>query len=90
VVAPAIVVGAPVSVPVEVSKLIPAGVAEIEKLAISPPVEFVVNAVPDVKYVRVAEDEDRVNAGAETTVVNEIVETKEVLPELSRTTTYAL
>jgi hypothetical protein len=77
-------------VPVEVSKLIPAGVAEIEKLAISPPVELVVNAVPDVKYVRVAEDEDRVNAGAETTVVNEIVETKEVLPELSRTTTYAL
>jgi hypothetical protein len=77
-------------VPVEVSKLIPAGVAEMEKLAISPPVELVVNAVPDVKYVRVAEDEDRVNAGAETTVVNEIVETKEVLPELSRTTTYAL
>ena len=86
-VAPAIVVGAPVRVPVEVSKLIPAGVAEMEKLAISPPVELVVNAVPDVKYVRVAEDEDRVNAGAETTVVNEIVETKEVLPELSRTTT---
>ena len=86
-VAPAIVVGAPVKAPVEVSKLIPAGVAEIEKLAISPPVEFVVNAVPDVKYVRVAEDEDRVNAGAETTVVNEMVETKEVLPELSRTTT---
>jgi hypothetical protein len=87
VVAPAIVVGAPVKAPVEVSKLIPAGVAEIEKLAISPPVEFVVNAVPDVKYVRVAEDEDRVNAGAATTVVNEIVETAEVLPELSRTTT---
>jgi hypothetical protein len=62
----------------------------MEKLAISPPVEFVVNAVPDVKYVRVAEDEDSVNAGAATTVVNEIVETKEVLPELSRTTTYAL
>jgi hypothetical protein len=48
---------------------------------------LVVNAVPDVKYVRVAEDEDSVNAGAATTVVNEIVETKEVLPELSRTTT---
>jgi hypothetical protein len=89
-VAPAIVVGAPVRVPVEVSKLIPAGVAEREKLAMSPPVEFVVNAVPDVKYVRVAEDEDRVNAGAETTVVNEIVEITEVLPELSLTTTYAL
>ena len=76
--------------PVEVSKLIPAGVAEREKLAINPPVELVVNAVPDVKYVLVAEDADRVNAGAETTVVNEIVETKEVLPELSFTTTYAL
>jgi hypothetical protein len=70
-------------VPVEVSKLIPAGVAEMAKLAISPPVELVVNAVPDVKYVRVAEAAERVNAGTETTVVNVIVEIKEVFPELS-------
>jgi hypothetical protein len=79
----AIVVGAPVRVPVEVSKLIPAGVAEIAKLAINPPVELVVNAVPDVKYVRVSDEDERVNVGAATTVVNVIVETKEVFPELS-------
>jgi hypothetical protein len=89
-VAEAIVEGAPDRVPVEVSKLIPAGVAEIAKLAISPPVELVVKAVPEVKYVRVAEAADSVNAGAATTVVNVIVETKETLPELSLTTTYAL
>ena len=41
-------VGAPVSVPVEVSKLIPDGVADMEKLAMSPPVELIVNAVPEV------------------------------------------
>jgi hypothetical protein len=79
----AIVVGAPDRVPVEVSKLIPVGVAEIAKLAINPPVELVVNAVPDVKYVRVSDEDERVNAGAATTVVNVIVETKEVFPELS-------
>ena len=76
-------VGAPDRVPVEVSKLIPAGVADIAKLAINPPVELVVNAVPDVKYVRVSDEAERVNAGAATTVVNVIVETKEVFPELS-------
>jgi hypothetical protein len=42
------VVGAPVRVPVEVSRLIPGGVAEMEKLAMSPPVELIVNAVPEV------------------------------------------
>jgi hypothetical protein len=43
------VVGAPVRVPVEVSKFIPGGVADIEKLAMSPPVELIVNAVPEVE-----------------------------------------
>jgi hypothetical protein len=60
------------------------------KLAINPPVELVVKAVPDVKYVLVAEAAERVNAGAATTVVNVMVETSETLPETSLTTTYAL
>jgi hypothetical protein len=51
---------------------------------------LLVKAVPDVEYVRVSEDADRVNAGTATTVVSAIVETKETLPELSLTTTYAL
>ena len=55
------------SAPVEVLKLIPAGVALIAKLAIAPPVELMVNPVAAVLTVRVSEAEERVKAGAAVT-----------------------
>ena len=55
------------SAPVEVLKLIPAGVALMAKLAIAPPVELMVNPVAAVLTVRVSEAEERVKAGAAVT-----------------------
>ena len=57
-------VGVPVSAPVEVLKLFPAGVALIAKLAIAPPVDEMVKPVAAVSTVRVSEEEERVKAGA--------------------------
>ena len=57
-------VGVPVSAPVEVLKLIPAGVALIAKLAIKPPVEEIVKPVAAMLTVRVSDEEERVKAGA--------------------------
>lgn len=62
--ADATVVGVPVKAPVEVLKLIPAGVALMAKLAMAPPVELIVNPVAAVLTVRVSEEEERVKAGA--------------------------
>ena len=62
--AAATVFGVPVSAPVVVLKLIPAGVALIAKLAIAPPVELIVNPVAAVSTVRVSVDDERVKAGA--------------------------
>ena len=56
-------VGVPVNAPVEVLKLIPAGVALIAKLAIAPPFPVAVNPVAAVFTVRVSEAEERVNNG---------------------------
>jgi hypothetical protein len=64
VVAPATVVGVPVSAPVLVLKLIPAGVALMAKLAMAPPVELIVNPVATVLTVRVSDDDESVKAGA--------------------------
>jgi hypothetical protein len=64
VVAVATEVGVPVNAPVEVSKLMPAGVALIVKLAMAPPVEMIVKPVATVLTVLVSEDEERVKAGA--------------------------
>ena len=63
-VAPATVVGVPVSAPVLVLKLIPAGVALMAKLAMAPPVELIVNPVAAVLTVRVSDDDESVKAGA--------------------------
>ena len=63
-VAPATDVGVPVSAPVEVLKLIPAGVALMAKLAMAPPVELMVNPVATVLTVLVSDEEERVKAGA--------------------------
>jgi hypothetical protein len=51
-------------VPVEVLKLIPAGVALIPKLAMAPPVEVIVNPVAAVLTVLVSDELERVKAGA--------------------------
>ena len=56
--------GVPVSAPVEVLKLIPAGVALIAKLAIAPPVDEMVNPVAAVLTVLVSEADESVKAGA--------------------------
>jgi hypothetical protein len=64
VVAVATEVGVPVNAPVEVLKLMPAGVALIVKLAMAPPVEMIVKPVATVLTVLVSEDEERVKAGA--------------------------
>ena len=61
--AAATVFGVPVSAPVVVLKLIPAGVALIAKLAIAPPVELIVKPVAAVFTVLVSEDDERVKAG---------------------------
>jgi hypothetical protein len=66
VVALAAVVGVPVSAPVDVLQLIPAGVALIVKLAIAPPVELMVNPVAAVLTVLVSDDDESVKAGAAT------------------------
>ena len=50
--------------PVEVLKLIPAGVALIAKLAIAPPVDEMVKPFAKVFAVRVSEEDERVKAGA--------------------------
>jgi hypothetical protein len=73
VVALATVVGVPVSAPVDVLKLIPAGVALMAKLAMAPPVELIVNPVAAVLTVLVSEDDERVKAGAATLSVSVIV-----------------
>jgi hypothetical protein len=57
-------VGVPVSAPVEVLKLMPAGVALIAKLAIRPPVEEIVKPVAAMFTVRVSDEEERVKEGA--------------------------
>ena len=72
-VALATVVGVPVSAPVDVLKLIPAGVALMAKLAMAPPVESIVNPVAAVLTVLVSEDDERVKAGAATLSVSVIV-----------------
>lgn len=72
-VALATVVGIPVSAPVDVLKLIPAGVALMAKLAMAPPVELIVNPVAAVLTVLVSEDDERVKAGAATFRVSVIV-----------------
>ena len=72
-VALATVVGVPVSAPVDVSKLIPAGVALMAKLAMAPPVELIVNPVAAVLTVLVSDDAERVKAGAATFRVSVIV-----------------
>jgi hypothetical protein len=64
VVAPATEVGVPVSAPVEVLKLIPAGVELMAKLAMAPPVEVMVKPVAAVLTVLVSDEEERVKAGA--------------------------
>jgi len=69
VVAPATVVGVPVSAPVLVLKLIPAGVALMAKLAMAPPVELIVNPVAAVLTVRVSADDVRVKAGVARTAI---------------------
>jgi hypothetical protein len=56
-------VGVPVKAPVEVLKLMPAGIALIAKLAIAPPVELMVNPVAKMFAVRVSDEEERVKAG---------------------------
>ena len=71
-VALATVVGVPVSAPVDVLKLIPAGVALIAKLAIAPPVELMVNPVAAVLTVLVSDDDESVKAGAATDSVRVI------------------
>jgi hypothetical protein len=63
-VAAATEVGVPVSAPVEVLKLIPAGVALIAKLAMVPPVEMIVKPVATIFAVRVSDEDERVKAGA--------------------------
>ena len=63
-VAPATDVGVPVSAPVEVLKLIPAGVALMAKLAMAPPVELMVNPVAAVLTVRFSDEAESVKAGA--------------------------
>ena len=50
--------------PVEVLKLMPAGVALIAKLAIKPPVDEMVEPVAAVLTVLVSDEEERVKAGA--------------------------
>ena len=72
-VALATVVGVPVSAPVDVLKLIPAGVALISKLAIAPPVELMLNPVAAVLTVLVSDDDESVKAGAATDSVRVIV-----------------
>ena len=51
------------SSPVEVLKLMPAGVALIAKLAMVPPVELMVKPVAAVLTVLVSEEEERVKVG---------------------------
>ena len=68
------------SAPVEVLKLIPAGVALIAKLAIAPPVELMVNPVAAVLTVRVSEAEERVKAGAASAAVTVKVNVAVALP----------
>jgi hypothetical protein len=53
-----------VNAPVEVLKLIPAGVALIAKLAMVPPVELMVKPVATMFAVRVSDEDERVKAGA--------------------------
>jgi hypothetical protein len=57
------VVGVPVSEPVVVLKLIPAGVSLISKLVIVPPVEMIVNPVAAELTVSTSDDDERVKAG---------------------------
>jgi hypothetical protein len=64
VVAPATDVGVPVSAPVEVLKLIPAGVALMAKLAIAPPVETILKPVAAISTITVSDEEERVKVGA--------------------------
>jgi hypothetical protein len=61
--------GLPDNTPVEVLKLIPVGVAEIEKLEIAPPVEFTVNPAAE-PCLTVWVEADNVNTGAFTFTVN--------------------
>ena len=72
-VALATVVGVPVSAPVDVLKLIPAGVALMAKLAMAPPVELIVNPVAAVLTVLISDDDESVKAGAATFRVSVIV-----------------
>jgi hypothetical protein len=64
VVAVATAVGVPVKAPVDVLKLMPAGVALIAKLAIKPPVEEIVKPVASMFAVRVSDKDERVKTGA--------------------------
>ena len=59
----ATVVGVPVKAPVDVLKLIPAGVASIAKLAMVPPVGVTVNPVAAVFLAIVSVEDERVNEG---------------------------
>jgi hypothetical protein len=63
-VAAATEVGVPVSAPVKVLKLMPAGVALIAKLAMVPPVALIVKPVATMFAVRVSDADERVKAGA--------------------------
>jgi hypothetical protein len=63
-VAAATEVGVPVKAPVEVLKLMPAGVVLIAKLAIAPPVDEMVKPVATMFAVRVSDEDERVKAGA--------------------------
>ena len=73
-------VGVPLNAPVVVSKLIPAGVALIEKLSIAPPVDKIVKPVAAVLTVLVSEDDERVKAGAVNTVAGK---TAVITPEFA-------
>jgi len=62
-------VGVPVSAPVVVSKLIPAGAdGEISNPSIAPPVELIVNPIAAVFALRVSEEKERVKVGAGTPI----------------------
>jgi hypothetical protein len=63
-VALAIVVGVPLSVPVELLKLIPGGVALITKLVMGPPVDWILKPVAEVLTVLVSAEDESAKAGA--------------------------
>jgi len=63
-VALAIVVGVPLSVPVELLKLIPGGVALITKIVMAPPVDWILKPVAEVLTVLVSAEDESVKAGA--------------------------